>query len=258
MIFKVSHYSNRTSLVKELAQQSDVLIENFKPGTMEKWGLGPGMQNDGQTQIHVHSQSSIIVNKLVCIDELYKTNPDLIFTRISGYGQSGPYSKRAGYASVCEGMGGFRYVNGHPGQPPVRPNISLGDSLAGLHAALGVVMGLLARQRIGDSGAKKTGQVVDVAIYESVLGMMEGIIPEFDRFNEVSFPPAVSYPIKMLNEQFILQIRPPSGTTVTGIVPTNTYPCADGKHVIIGGNGDSIYKRLMKAAGREDLVICRM
>ncbi|KAM3580585.1 hypothetical protein VKS41_007246 [Umbelopsis sp. WA50703] len=194
------------SLVKELAQQSDVLIENFKPGTMEKWGLGP--------------------------DELYKTNPDLIFTRISGYGQTGPYSKKPGYASVCEGVGGFRYVNGHPGQPPVRPNISLGDSLAGLHAALGVVMGLLARQRIGGTGASRTGQVVDVAIYESVLGMMEGIIPEFDRFNE---------------------IRPPSGTTVTGIVPTNTYPCADGKHVIIGGNGDSIYKRLMKAAGREDL-----
>ncbi|KAH8552706.1 putative formyl-coenzyme A transferase [Umbelopsis sp. PMI_123] len=194
------------SLVKKLAEESDVLIENFKPGTMEKWGLGP--------------------------DELYKTNPDLIYTRISGYGQTGPYSKRPGYASVCEGMGGFRYVNGHPNQPPVRPNISLGDSLAGLHAALGVVMGLLARQRIGDTGASKTGQVVDVAIYESVLGMMEGVIPEFDRFSE---------------------IRPPSGTTVTGIVPTNTYPCADGKHVIIGGNGDSIYKRLMKAAGREDL-----
>ncbi|CAO3672458.1 unnamed protein product [Umbelopsis ramanniana] len=194
------------SLVKKLAEESDVLIENFKPGTMEKWGLGP--------------------------DDLYKTNPNLIYTRISGYGQTGPYSKRAGYASVCEGMGGFRYVNGHPNQPPVRPNISLGDSLAGLHAALGVVMGLLARQRIGETGASKTGQVVDVAIYESVLGMMEGVIPEFDRFNE---------------------IRPPSGTTVTGIVPTNTYPCADGKHVIIGGNGDSIYKRLMKAAGREDL-----
>ncbi|CAO3665176.1 unnamed protein product [Umbelopsis vinacea] len=194
------------SLVKQLAEQSDVLIENFKPGTMEKWGLGP--------------------------DDLYKTNPDLIYTRISGYGQTGPYSKRAGYASVCEGMGGFRYVNGHPNQPPVRPNISLGDSLAGMHAALGVVLGLLARQRIGETGAKKTGQVVDVAIYESVLGMMEGVIPEFDRFSE---------------------IRPPSGTTVTGIVPTNTYPCADGKHVIIGGNGDSIYKRLMKAAGREDL-----
>jgi len=194
------------SLVKELAEQSDVLIENFKPGTMEKWGLGP--------------------------DDLYKTSPDLIYTRISGYGQTGPYSKRPGYASVCEGMGGFRYVNGHPNQPPVRPNISLGDSLAGMHAALGVVMGLLARQRIKETGTQKTGQVVDVAIYESVLGMMEGIIPEFDRFNE---------------------IRQPSGTTVTGIVPTNTYPCADGKHVIIGGNGDSIYKRLMKAAGREDL-----
>lgn len=109
----------------------------------------------------------------------------MIYTRISGYGQTGPYSKRAGYASVCEGMGGFRYVNGHPNQPPVRPNISLGDSLAGLHAALGVVMGLLARQRIGETGASKTGQVVDVAIYESVLGMMEGVIPEFDRFNEV-------------------------------------------------------------------------
>lgn len=156
---------------------------------MEKWGLGPGMQIERQALIHTPSISlRQLIIKLTSIDELYKTNPDLIFTRISGYGQSGPYSKRAGYASVCEGMGGFRYVNGHPGQPPVRPNISLGDSLAGLHAALGVVMGLLARQRIGDTGASKTGQVVDVAIYESVLGMMEGVIPEFDRFNEVSSP----------------------------------------------------------------------
>ena len=160
-----------------------MLIENFKPGTMEKWGLGPGM-----TKIinilrflvsHWFTHSCFILS-----DDLYKTNPDLIYTRISGYGQTGPYSKRAGYASVCEGMGGFRYVNGHPNQPPVRPNISLGDSLAGMHAALGVVLGLLARQRIGETGAKKTGQVVDVAIYESVLGMMEGVIPEFDRFSE--------------------------------------------------------------------------
>lgn len=128
---------------------------------------------------------SHVLTLLIYLDDLYKTNPNLIYTRISGYGQTGPYSKRAGYASVCEGMGGFRYVNGHPNQPPVRPNISLGDSLAGLHAALGVVMGLLARQRIGETGASKTGQVVDVAIYESVLGMMEGVIPEFDRFNEV-------------------------------------------------------------------------
>ncbi|KAI8987757.1 CoA-transferase family III domain-containing protein [Mycotypha africana] len=197
------------SLVKRLADQSDVLLENFKPGTMEKWGLGP--------------------------EDMYSSNPKLIYTRISGYGQTGPYSKKPGYASVCEGIGGFRFVNGHPGQPPVRPNISLGDSLAGLHAALGVLLGLIARDKIKKGAAdaiRKTGQVVDVAIYESVLNMMESIIPEYDRFK---------------------QIREPSGTTVTGIVPTNTYPCKDGKHVIIGGNGDSIYIRLMNAIGRSDL-----
>ncbi|KAL0089333.1 CoA-transferase family III domain-containing protein [Phycomyces blakesleeanus] len=195
-------------LVKELAGKVDVLIENFKPGTMEKWGLGP--------------------------DELYAINQSLIYTRISGYGQTGPYSKRPGFASVCEGMGGFRSVNGYPGEPPVRPNISLGDSLAGLHAAFGVVIGLLARDKLKQSskGNGRTGQVVDVSIYESVLNMMESIIPEFDRFNE---------------------IRQPSGTTLTGIVPTNTYPCKDGKYVIIGGNGDSIYNRLMTAIGRSDL-----
>ncbi|KAI8391651.1 CAIB/BAIF family protein [Radiomyces spectabilis] len=193
-------------LVRRLAEESDVMIENFKPGTMEKWGLGP--------------------------DDLYKVNPQLIYTRISGYGQTGPYAKRPGFASVCEGMGGFRFVNGHPGQPPVRPNISLGDSLAGLHAALGVVLGLFARNKLASSG-QRPGQVVDVAIYESMLNMMESIIPEYDRLGEV---------------------RQPSGTTVTGIVPTNTYPCKDGKHVIIGGNGDSIYKRLMLAIGRDELV----
>ncbi|KAI7894908.1 CAIB/BAIF family protein [Mucor mucedo] len=192
-------------LVKQLAEQSDVLIENFKPGTMEKWGLGP--------------------------EDIYPANPKLIYTRISGYGQTGPYSKRPGYASVCEGMGGFRFVNGHPGDPPVRPNMSLGDSLAGLHAALGVLLGLIAKNKLA-SQTERTGQVVDVAIYESMLNMMEGVVPEFDRFDE---------------------IRQPSGTTVTGIVPTNTYPCKDGKHVIIGGNGDSIYVRLMNAIGRSDL-----
>ncbi|KAI8990197.1 CAIB/BAIF family [Pilobolus umbonatus] len=194
------------SIVKELAEHSDVLIENFKPGTMEKWGLGP--------------------------DDLYPSNPKLIYTRISGYGQTGPYSKRPGYASVCEGMGGFRFVNGHPNQPPVRPNISLGDSLAGIHAVMGVLLSLIAKDKLGQVQAKRTGQVVDIAIYESVMNMMESVIPEYDRFNE---------------------IRQPSGTTVTGIVPTNTYPCKDGKHVIIGGNGDSIYVRLMNAIGRSDL-----
>ncbi|RUP50980.1 hypothetical protein BC936DRAFT_136752 [Jimgerdemannia flammicorona] len=148
------------SLVRKLVDKSDVLIENFKPGTMEKWGMGP--------------------------DDLYTTNPTLIYTRVSGYGQTGPYSPRPGYASVCEGMGGFRHVNGHPGDPPVRPNISLGDSLAGVHAALGTVMALLARDRLkGVARARRTGQVVDVAIYEAVLNMMEGAVPEFDRLGEV-------------------------------------------------------------------------
>ncbi|CAO3618542.1 unnamed protein product [Mucor fragilis] len=193
-------------LVKRLAEESDVLIENFKPGTMEKWGLGP--------------------------EDIYPANPKLIYTRISGYGQTGPYSKRPGYASVCEGMGGFRFINGHPGQPPVRPNMSLGDSLAGLHATLGVLLSLVAKNKLSQNQAERTGQVVDVAIYESMLNMMESVVPEYDRFN---------------------QIRQPSGTTLTGIVPTNTYPCKDGKHVIIGGNGDSIYVRLMNAIGRSDL-----
>ncbi|KAG1451105.1 hypothetical protein G6F56_008170 [Rhizopus delemar] len=192
-------------LVKQLALKSDVLIENFKPGTMEKWGLGP--------------------------ENIYPENPKLVYTRISGYGQTGPYSKKPGFASVCEGMGGFRFINGHPGQPPVRPNLSLGDSLAGMHAALGTLLGLIARNKL--SHQSRTGQVVDVAIYESMFNMMEGIVPEYDRFQE---------------------IRQPSGTTLTGIVPTNTYPCQDGKHVIIGGNGDSIYVRLMNAIGRPDLV----
>jgi crotonobetainyl-CoA:carnitine CoA-transferase CaiB-like acyl-CoA transferase len=109
----------------------------------------------------------------------------LIYTRISGYGQTGPYSKRPGYASVCEGMGGFRFINGHPGQPPVRPNMSLGDSLAGLHAALGVLLGLVAKNKLNQNQVEKTGQVVDVAIYESMLNMMESVVPEYDRFNQV-------------------------------------------------------------------------
>lgn len=119
------------------------------------------------------------------IEDIYPTNPKLIYTRISGYGQTGPYAKRPGYASVCEGMGGFRFINGHSGEPPVRPNMSLGDSLAGLHAALGVLLGLVAKNKLGQAQAERTGQVVDVAIYESMLNMMEGVIPEYDRFNQV-------------------------------------------------------------------------
>jgi len=153
-------------------------------------------------------------------------NPGIIYARISGYGQSGPFSEKPGYASVTEGYGGFRYINGEPGKAPVRPNISLGDTVAAIHAALGVAFAIIERTKSGQ------GQVVDVALYESIFNLLEGIVPEFDGAGVV---------------------REPSGTTITGIVPTNTYLCSDGKHVVIGGNGDSIFKRLMKEAGREDM-----
>ncbi len=190
------------ALARRLAERCDVLIENFRPGILEGWGLGP--------------------------DDLKPVNPGLIFARISGYGQDGPYAARPGYASVCEGIGGLRYVNGVPGEPPVRPNLSLGDTFAGLHAAFGVLLALLDRQR----RAPHAGQTVDVALYESVFNLLEAVVPEYDGDGA---------------------IREPSGSTVTGIVPTGTYRCRDGKYVIIGGNGDSIYKRLMHAAGRADL-----
>ncbi len=189
-------------IVKRLATRSDVLIENFRPGTLEKWGLDP--------------------------DALKAENPKLIVARVSGYGQTGPYAERPGFASVCEGFGGFRYINGFPGQPPVRPNLSLGDTLAGLHAVIGVLLALVHR----GAGGSGRGQVVDVAIYESVYNMLEAVVPEFDGAGI---------------------IREPSGSTLTGIVPTNTYLCADGRYVIIGGNGDSIFRRLMTAAGRPEM-----
>ncbi len=190
-------------ILGDLLNDADVLIENFKPGTMEKWGLGP--------------------------DEVSKRNPNLIYTRISGYGQTGPYSRKPGYASVTEAYSGFRYINGFADDVPVRPNLSLGDSVAGLHAAMGILLALLARK---SSDTEANGQVVDVALYESMFNLMEGIVPEYSGAGE---------------------IRQPAGSTITGIVPTNTYLCADGKHVVIGGNGDSIYVRLMTAIGREDL-----
>lgn len=183
-------------LVLELIKQSDVLIENFRPGKMESWGLGP--------------------------DDLKTSCPELIYTRISGYGQTGPYAEQPGFASVTEGFSGFRYLNGFPGEVPVRPNLSLGDTLAGMHAFIGILLALLQRNK-----TKGGGQVVDVALYEAMFNTLEAVVPEYDGAGI---------------------IRQPSGTTVTGIVPTNTYRCADGKFVIIGGNGDSIFKRLMKAA----------
>lgn len=189
------------SIAARLAEASDVLIENFRPGTMEQWGLGPA--------------------------ELERRNPDLVYARVSGYGQTGPLAARPGFASVCEGFGGFRHLNGFPGQAPVRPNLSMGDTLAALHTVIGVLLALTERSKAGGSG-----QVVDVAIYESVFNMLESVVPEYHAAGLV---------------------RGPSGSTLTGIVPTNTYPCADGKYVIIGGNTDSIFQRLMRAAGRADL-----
>ncbi|MDX1512671.1 MAG: CaiB/BaiF CoA-transferase family protein [Gammaproteobacteria bacterium] len=187
-------------IARRLALESDVLIENFRPGTLEKWGMAPA--------------------------DLRREKPDLVVARISGYGQTGPYASRPGFASVCEGIGGLRYINGFPGQPPVRPNLSLGDTLAGLHCVIGILLALVNRART------RQGQGIDVAIYESVFNMLESVVPEYDGAGIV---------------------REPSGSTITGIAPTNTYLCADGKYVIIGGNGDSIFRRLMAAAGRPDL-----
>lgn len=195
-------------LVRQLALHSDVLVENFRPGTLEKWGLAP--------------------------DDLRRDNPKLICARISGYGQTGPMASMPGYASVCEGFGGLRHVTGMPGERPVRSNVSLGDSLTGLHAILGILLALLDRQRqeTPEDGAAPRGQDIDIAIFEAVYNMMEGVVPEYDRLG---------------------QVRQPSGSTVTGIVPTNTYCCSDGNNIIIGGNGDAIFKRLMTTAGRPDM-----
>ncbi|MFK8080399.1 MAG: CaiB/BaiF CoA transferase family protein [Granulosicoccus sp.] len=188
-------------IARKLLLKSDVLIENFRPGRMEAWGLGP--------------------------ETFTKTHPQLIYTRVSGYGQDGPYASKPGFASACEAVAGLRYVNGHPGEKPVRMNLSLGDSLAGMHAALGVLLALIARMR-----PDGTGQSVDVSIMESVFNMMEGVLPEYAGAGVV---------------------REPSGSTVTGIVPTNTYQCRDGRYIVIGGNGDSIFQRLMMAIGAPDL-----
>jgi len=187
-------------LARRLAARADVLIENFRPGTMERWGLGP--------------------------EQLCAENPGLIFARISGFGQTGPYAARPGYASVCEAFGGLRHLTGEPGEVPVRANLSLGDSLAGLHAVIGILLALESRRRSG------RGQVVDAAIFESVFNVLESVVPEFDRAGAV---------------------RGPSGRTVSGIVPSNAYPTADGEWVVVGANNSANFRRLMQAIGRADL-----
>ena len=191
---------------RRLAAEADVLIENFKPGTLEKWGLG--------------------------YDTLAAANPGLVMLRISGYGQTGPYRDLPGFAVVAEAMGGLRHLMGEPGRVPVRAGISLGDTLAALHGVIGVLLALQARSSsISPDAPKGRGQVVDVALYEAVFNCMESLLPEYSAFGAV---------------------RQPAGSALPGIAPSNAYRCADGQ-VVIGGNGDSIFKRLMQAIARDDL-----
>lgn len=188
------------AVVRRLARASDIVIENFRPGALERWNLG--------------------------WDVLSKENPKLILVRISGYGQTGPYRERPGFAAIAEAFGGLRYVTGFPDRPPVRPNLSIGDTLASLH---GVIGALLALHHLKNGGQ---GQVIDVALYESVFNVMESLLPEYDAQGVV---------------------RERSGSTLPGIAPSNLYPCRDGRYVLIAGNADSLYHRLMTAVGREDL-----
>jgi formyl-CoA transferase len=192
--------------VRRLIDEADVLIENFKPGTMEKWGLG--------------------------YDELSRSNPGLVMLRISGYGQSGPYRDLPGFAVVAEAMGGLRHLMAEPGRAPVRAGVSLGDTLAALHGVIGVLLALQARAKsVAADAPNGRGQVVDVALYEAVFNCMESLLPEYSAFGAV---------------------RQPAGSALPGIAPSNAYRCADGM-VVIGGNGDSIFRRLMQAIGRDDL-----
>ena len=192
-------------VVRRIARDADVVIENFRPGTLEKWGLG--------------------------YERLAAENPGLVMLRLSGFGQTGPYRDLAGFGAIGESMGGLRYVTGFPDRPPVRPNLSIGDALASLHGVVGVMMALHHRNANGGRGSGR-GQVIDVALYEAVFNMMEGALPEYDLFGEA---------------------RERTGSNLTGIVPSNTYLTRDAQHVVIGANADSIFKRLMKVIGREDL-----
>ncbi|MFO1270826.1 MAG: CoA transferase [Rubrivivax sp.] len=187
------------AVVRALALEADVLIENFRPGAMEGFNLAP--------------------------DDLMAANPKLVVLRISGYGQTGPYRDKPGFGVVAEAMGGMRHLTGEPGRTPVRVGVSIGDTLASLHGVIGILMALHERQKSG------RGQVVDVALYEAVFNCMESLLPEYSAFGAV---------------------RGPAGSALPGIAPTNAYACRDG-YALVAGNGDSIFRRLMKAIGRDDL-----
>ncbi|PAT31495.1 formyl-CoA transferase [Vandammella animalimorsus] len=187
-------------IARRLIAEADVLIENFRPGTLEGWGMSP-------EQLHAH-------------------NPGLVILRISGYGQSGPYRDRPGFGVIGESMGGLRQLTGEPGRVPVRCGISIGDTLAALHGTIGVLLALYHHKVHGGPG-----QVIDVALHEAVFNCMESLIPEYSVFGAV---------------------REAAGSALPGIAPSNAYPCRDG-WVLVAGNGDSIFKRLMQAIGRSDL-----
>jgi len=193
--------SEGRAVALRLAAQADVVIENFKPGSLEKLGLG--------------------------WEVLSALNPDLTLVRISGYGQTGPYRDRSGFGAIGEAMGGLRFTTGDPDSPPARVGISIGDSLASLHGVIGALMSLL-RVKTGQG----KGQVVDVSLYESVFNLMESLVPEYDLMGHV---------------------RTRTGGALPGISPSNTYPSSDGRHVVIAGNSDAIFKRLMRVVGRPDL-----
>jgi crotonobetainyl-CoA:carnitine CoA-transferase CaiB-like acyl-CoA transferase len=188
------------ALARRLASESDVIVENFRPGTLEKLGLGP--------------------------EVLHELNPGLVIVRLSGFGQTGPYRNQPGFGSVGEAVGGIRYITGEPGQTPVRPNISFGDSLAALYAVIGALMALRARDLHGQ------GQVVDVALYEAVFSLLESTLPEYDVAGI---------------------IRERAGTSLPGIAPSNTYRSKDGSYIVIGGNSDVLFKRLMRVIGQPEL-----
>ncbi|MGC1469156.1 MAG: CoA transferase [Sphingorhabdus sp.] len=187
------------NLVRRLLADADIMIENFKPGTVEKWGLGPA--------------------------DLHAINPRLIIVRMSGYGQTGPYSTRAGYGGIGEAMGGWRAIVGDPDRPPSRMGVSIGDTLAATYGCMGALAALHAREASGK------GQVVDSALYEAVLQVMESIVPEYDLMGLV---------------------RQRSGSILPGIAPSNVYACKDGEYMI-GGNGDTVFARLCEAMGQPDL-----
>ncbi|GGB39343.1 CoA transferase [Lentibacillus populi] len=189
-------------IIQSLVKECDILVENFRPGTMEKWNLG--------------------------YETLSAINPGLVMVRVSGYGQTGPYRDKTGFGSVGESIGGLRYITGYPDQPPVRVGVSLGDSLAAMYSVIGAMMALYHR----DVKGKGKGQMIDVSLYESVFSLMEGALPEFDKLGA---------------------IRERTGSSLPGIAPSNTYQCKDGKYIVIGGNGDAIFKRLMEAVERPEL-----